>query len=359
MKKFKNILLTSLLSVAAAMGISSCSLINDESDCVDSVNIFEFVYDHNLKFADAFTAEVKSVTLLGFDENGTLVYARRERQSEMGPDGKSLEVRMKPGKYDFLVWAGDYDEHFDIATAEIGKSKLTDFTSRMQTEATHPDSPNAPENHGHSAQRLEHLFHALVTLDLPYSSPASPARHKINLVKDTNTVRVMLQQQNAHATLSADDFIFEITDRNGHLIHDNSKHPDPTEGNVMYHPWALGEGSTEYISVPSRASEGDAPATGKVNVVLAELTTGRLFADNPTTLTIRRREDGQRLFSIPMVDFALMVKSQRWAEMDPQEYLDRQDEFSMTFILDEKQKWIAVEININGWRYIHENVAFS
>lgn len=359
MKKYKNILLTSLLSVASAMGISSCSLINDESDCVDSVNIFEFYYDHNLKFADAFNAEVKSVTLLGFDKSGTLVYARRERQSEMGPDGKSLEVRMKPGKYDFLVWAGDYDEHFEIASAEIGKSKLTDFTCRLQTEATHPDSPNAPENHGHSAKRLEHLFHALVSLDLTYSSPASPARHKIHLTKDTNTVRVMLQQQNAETSIKSDDFIFEITDRNGHLNHDNSKHPDLKEGNVMYHPWALGEGSTEYITGESRAGEANGLPTGQVNVVLAELTTGRLFIDNPTTLTIRRREDGQRLFSIPMIDFALMVKSQRWADMDPQEYLDRQDEFSMTFILDQNQRWIAVEININGWRYIHENVAFS
>lgn len=338
-----------LIAAVALLSLSACSLIKDDSDCVESVNVFEFTYDRNLKFADAFSSEVKSVTLLGFDPSGTLVYARRARQSEMGPDGNKLTVNLAPGKYDFLVWAGDYDEHFDIADAKIGQSKLTDFTCKLLTEQTHPDSPSAPETHGHSAKKLEHLFHALVSLNLTYASPSAPAHHVINLTKDTNTIRVMLQQQSAASELKAEDFIFEITDRNAHLNHDNSMHPDKTKGHVMYHPWHLAEASTEYTTT-SRA-DGDG---GRINVVLAELTTGRLHPDNNTMLTVRNRNTGKTLFSLPLQNFALMIRSQAFASMDPEEYLDRQDEFALTFILDENQQWIAVQINVLNWRVVYE-----
>ncbi len=338
-----------LFAAIVALGFTSCGLINDDSDCVDSVNVFEFSYDRNLKFADAFTAEVKSITLLGFDRSGTLVYARRASQSEMGPDGKTLEVRMQPGEYDFLVWGGDYDSHFTIADAEIGRSKLTDFTCLLNTDDSHPDSPDAPSTLGHSAKRLEHLYHSLVHLTLPYSSPSAPARHKINLTKDTNTIRIMLQQQNASSELKADDFIFEITDRNAHLNHDNTMHPDREQGHVMYHPWNTTEGSTDYITDPKNRADGN----GRIDVVLAELTTSRLHPDNRTTLTVRKRDTGKVLFSIPIQDYALMIRSHAFGSMDAEEYLDRQDEFSMTFILDENQQWISVSIIVLDWRVIY------
>ncbi|MDE6535395.1 MAG: FimB/Mfa2 family fimbrial subunit [Muribaculaceae bacterium] len=345
MMKLKHI----LLAAVAAMGFTSCGLINDESDCVESANIFEFSYTKNLKFADAFRAEVKSVTLLGFDKSGTLVYAQRARQSEMGPEGNQMAVNLAPGEYDFLVWAGDYDDHFDIASAKIGESKLTDFTCRLLTDDSHPDSPSAPETHGHSAKPLEHLFHALVSLNLTYASPSNPNIHKIDLTKDTNSIRVMLQQQSAQSELTADDFIFEITDRNAHLNHDNSMHSDKTKGHVMYHPWHLAEGSTEY------ETDSRADATGRINVVLAELTTSRLHPSNNTILTVRKRDTGKLLFSIPLQKYSLMIRNQAFASMSDEEYLDRQDNFSLTFILDENQQWTSVKINVLDWRVIYNN----
>ena len=345
MMKLKHILLAAI----AVMGFTSCGLINDEGDCVESANIFEFSYTKNLKFADAFRAEVKSVTLLGFDRSGTLVYAQRARQSEMGPEGNRMTVNLAPGKYGFLVWGGDYDDHFNIASAKIGESKLTDFTCQLLTEDSHPDSPSAPQTHGHSDKSLEHLFHALVTLDLNYASPSNPNIHKIDLTKDTNSIRIMLQQQSTESELKADDFIFEITDRNAHLNHDNTMHSDLSQGHVMYHPWHMAEGSTEYDADESRAAEG------RINVVLAELTTSRLHPSNNTILTVRKRDTGRVLFSIPLQKYSLMIRNQAFASMDDEEYLDRQDNFSLTFILDENQKWTSVAINVLDWRVIYTN----
>ena len=38
--------------------------------------------------------------------------------------------------------------------------------------------------------------------------------------------------------------------------------------------------------------------------------------------------------------------------MSDQEYLDRQDEYNMTFFLNENNEWISSSININGWTIV-------
>ena len=42
--------------------------------------------------------------------------------------------------------------------------------------------------------------------------------------------------------------------------------------------------------------------------------------------------------------------------MSDHEYLDRQDEYNMTFFLDEQNQWINSVILINSWRVVLSNV---
>jgi hypothetical protein len=41
--------------------------------------------------------------------------------------------------------------------------------------------------------------------------------------------------------------------------------------------------------------------------------------------------------------------------MEDQEYLDRQDEYNMTFFLDESGNWISSSIIVNSWRVVLNN----
>lgn len=38
-----------------------------------------------------------------------------------------MALDVEPGSYDLLVWAGEYDESFEIAAGEEGVSTLADF----------------------------------------------------------------------------------------------------------------------------------------------------------------------------------------------------------------------------------------
>ena len=72
-------------------------------------------------------------------------------------------------------------------------------------------------------------------------------------------------------------------------------------------------------------------------------------------LTITNKAENKVVLSIPVIDYALLVKGYENASLSDQEYLDRQDEYNMTFFLDEGGRWISAVIIINDWRIVrHE-----
>ena len=90
----------------------------------------------------------------------------------------------------------------------------------------------------------------------------------------------------------------------------------------------------------------------EVNGVLAELTVARLVIGQKPMLVITNNETGQEVVRIPLIDMALLIKGNYNKEMSDQEYLDRQDEYNMTFFLDESESWMNAYIYINSWKVV-------
>ena len=98
----------------------------------------------------------------------------------------------------------------------------------------------------------------------------------------------------------------------------------------------------------------------RYNHVVAELTVNRLFVRDWTkyrrpALTIRTAADGELVASVPIIDYALLVKGEHYKQMDDQEYLDRADEYNMTFFLDANNRWTSTMIQILSWRVVVNN----
>ena len=71
---FEKMKVWSLLLTVFGVSMVSCSNILDEENVDCSVEYrVKFKYDHNMKFADAFANEVRSVTLYAFDQEGKFV----------------------------------------------------------------------------------------------------------------------------------------------------------------------------------------------------------------------------------------------------------------------------------------------
>ena len=91
---------------------------------------------------------------------------------------------------------------------------------------------------------------------------------------------------------------------------------------------------------------------------IAELTVPRLMMENKGTarLTVRNTDTGDTVLSIRLIDALLLFKGYYNRPMSDQEYLDRQDEYPLTFFIDEGYRWTDTYIYINSWRVVYKEI---
>lgn len=333
----------SLLLTVLGVTMVSCENILEEDvvDCSVEYRV-KFKYDHNMKFADAFANEVRSVTLYAFDQEGKFVYQRTEQGDILGEDGYSMPVEVQEGDYRFVTWAGlEGEESFSVPVLTQGVSTIDELTCRMNRISTRADG-TAIVN-----EDLKPLWHGEITEHTFTSRAAEVQELTIPLVKNTNNIRIVLQHLSG-TPVDVDKFTFTITDENGWMDYDNSLLEDEQ---LTYYAWRTDDGVAELNADGSRAQTS-------IGVAIAELTVGRLMLENNPILTITN-DKGEKVLSIPLIDYALLVKGHYNRQMDNQEYLDRQDEYNMTFFLDEDDHWVSSYIIINSWKVVLNNADLS
>lgn len=361
LKRAASILLT---AIAVSCGLSSCNsaIYDDEGDCEATYRV-QFRYDLNMKWADAFSQEVSSVHLYAFDSNGLLVWHNAEKGEALAAEGYTMVLDVAPGSYSLLAWCGlDNDaadgESFAVPEVKVGSTHIEELQNRMHREYSGEQAV--------SRKKLYPLFHGLTNVILPdLSFEGGTYTCTVPLTKDTNHVRVILQHLSGLPVDPA-DFIFRIEEENGFMAYDNSLLSDEP---ISYyaHDTRSGTAGLGFDDYPELAkggrseAESEAPearAITSVSVAIADLTIPRLVTGRKTFLTVGTT-DGETSARIPLADYALLLKDGYQREMTDQEFLDRQDEWSLTFFLDENKKWIATSIMINSWKIVFNNVDFG
>ena len=112
-------------AMAMIAGLSSCNgMIYDEQGDCDPYYKVKFVYDTNLKFTDAFPAEVSAVTLYLLDpETDRVVWQKTESGEALAQEGYMMDVDVEPGNYTLLAWCGEgHQTSFKVSDATVGKN---------------------------------------------------------------------------------------------------------------------------------------------------------------------------------------------------------------------------------------------
>ena len=327
-----------LAMIACGVLMTSCDKVLDDGygNCEEEYRV-KFKYDYNMKYADAFAQEVRSVTLYAFGEDGKLAYQKTEEGDILANKDYTMLLEMAPGNYDFIAWAGLEDQSsFAVPVLTAGVSTMDDLTCRMNRIARSRSSVESMDSVGY----LKPLWHGKVEANLASrASQSTPNIHiiEVPLVKNTNTLRVILQQlSDKHVDVT--DYKFVVTDDNGLMNYDNALMEDDS---LAYYPYYTAQGSTE-VEVGSRAGE-------ELSVAVAELSVGRLVLDQNPRLTITERANNDTVLSIPLIDYFKLYKMVAHYDISDQEYLDREDEYNMTFFLDENNRWMNTQIIINEW----------
>ncbi len=324
----------------ASLFVSGCAerLYEEEGDC-SVAHLVSFRYDYNMKWADAFAHEVESVTLYVLDSNTKeIVWQKTEAGAVLASGSYMMEINVPRGTYDLLVWAGSGNNN--SWNVPVGVTMGTDLTCTLSRKY---DS----EGNAYTDNAIDRLYHGYLA-NQTLSGKRGVQTYTVPLVKDTNEVRVVLQHTSVEE-MDTDKFTFSITDDNGSMGWDNSVLSDET---ITYYAWHTEQGEAEF---DTKAADTKATQTkASFGAAIAELTTARLMEShrNGTRLTVKNNQTDETVLSIPLVQIATMVKGYYNSDMDNQEYLDRQDEYSLVFFLDEGDRWIDNCIYINSWKVV-------
>ncbi len=334
--------LIALASLTACNGL----IYDDEGDC-DPYYKVKFVYDTNLKFTDAFAAEVSEVTLYVVDPaTGNIVWQRHEEGEALRSGNYMMDVDVAPGTYDLIAWCGEgHTSSFTVA----------DATSREGLRCRLTDREAAPaDGEVHVRNELRRLFHGK-SQNVEFEDEQGVHIKTVRLIKDTNDLHIMLQHLSGE-DVDHRDFTMTVTGTNGHMDWDNSLLPDD-KLTYFAHTMLSGTAGVEVPDYTEKEEEGR--AVTQVSAAVGHLSLSRLMDNDDLFVKIYNKE-GEQIVSIPLSQYALLVKGNYkhpdGMPLTNQEYLDYQDDYSMVFFLDENGRWVNTHIYINSWRIVLQNV---
>ena len=331
-----------LLLLCSVLVLTSCERIFDtEGDCTVRLH---FEYTKNLKWADAFANEVKSVRVYAFDSRGVLVREFAERGTHLSEPGYNMVLSLPDGHYHLVGWCGIDNpdapgEQFAVPETKAGVTTLEELTCRLHRYSDETYSAV-------SDSRLEFMFHGeLEEIEIG----GGTYDYTMSLTKDTNHIRVILQHLSGE-DLDVSQFGFRIEDANGYYARDNTLLDDDI---ITYKAYGTSEGEAGIV----RDDGVDSRAMVYSKTAVADLSLGRMMADRKKSmiLTITNGE-GKDIARIPVIDYVLLAKDYYEMaynhRMSDQDFLDREDEYMLTLFIDKDMEWYSAEIYILSWRIV-------
>ncbi len=335
------------LVCAVALIVSGCSnsfIFDDEGDCDPNYRV-RFHYNYHLKKGDAFPHEVTHVTLNVIDEEGRIVHTHHESGDALSQDGYEvvLDDLLPPGKYRLHAWCGagamPGSQSFAIHDAE----NVEDLKCTLLPDPDGRATPAAGAEGTAVHRQIENLYHGY-TQEVTMPEDEGTHYYDVDLMKNTNDIVVTLAQLSPSSSMDDSDFEYVIVAGNARLDHDNSVIAADKVTYHAHHSWGG--------SIDLGTNESTGQSIGVFNSVQAEFRVSRLMADEDVRLNIYRKATGDLICSLNIVEYALKVRTLENRAMDDQEYLDRQDQYTFAFFLDNGYRWINSYIYVNSWKII-------
>lgn len=325
--KITSIICTAFIAVQAITFASCNSVFYDDLEPCDEGLRLRFVYDYNMEFANAFPSQVDCLTLLVYDKDGKYLATQTVTDPELLSDEDwRMTLDLTPGTYQLMAYGGMACSETSFAFDPLPGDPVAMSDIRVYLKPGCITKPAGTD--------LHNLFYGALEVTVPEGA-SDYTEATVEMMKDTNNLRIILQHIDGTPVDNA-DFTYMVTAAN--TLFDYRNNVISTETNTFY-PWVQGQ------QTAGTADEDDAP----VEVAYAEFSLSRLIAGAGPRLEICRKNDGSQVLSIPLVNYLLLLKSEHFASMSAQEFLDRESRWNMIFFLDKGNHWITTQIVINGW----------
>lgn len=401
----------SLLLAAAALGSTSCSMIQEDRDGCPTGLYVRFVYDYNTLRADLFKDHVGHLQLYVFDENGRRVAERTisntSSDSPLSRYGYTMHFTPAelPAGHRYRLQAVALQRDWNEAESTPGAryrhaASPTENSESLTIALDHNNEQIAgTEQYAVDASApLDTLWHTLKVIthtpqdgisvpDLdrtsaPYSIyPAEEQMVEIrkdhatyatvSLIRDTKHLNLTLRQVDEPAGVFADDYEVKILDNNARLAHDNSV---ITTDSVRYTPYAswtsrlLDDNSVEIEQIHAgnpgqyRSDSDDEretlQRTAHYNLMFNRLILNPDDNKDNAVLEIHNKTNGKL---VARVNLPYILSQGRQAydilNYGQQEYLDREHDYRLDFFL-KGDEWLLIELHVLSWSKRIENLEF-
>ncbi|MDE5703574.1 MAG: FimB/Mfa2 family fimbrial subunit [Bacteroidales bacterium] len=316
-----------LFCMASAALLSSCEpFFEDLPLCPHGVSI-RFVYDYNMSYGNALPRTVDELTLLIYNEDSAYVGTRLLTKEELQDEDFRLQMELPEGTYHFAAYGG-----LGVDDASFAFEPAPDSAARWSDLRVGMDKTCLQDS---ARRKLKDFYWGTLTL----STADLYNGGTLHLMKNTNNIRVMLQQVDG-SVLDINQFEFEIVDDNTLFDYQNECLPNDT---VAYMPWVKGISKIEVMP-----DGGDTVQAEDVTIGFAELSTSRLMDRNAARLRVKRADNGQIIIDIPLVKYLMLMGSECHG-MEAQEFLDRESAWTMLFFLRPNGFWLSTVIVVNDW----------
>lgn len=339
------------LPVLASVALTSCDsmIYDEEGDCNPYYKV-RFVYDRNLKYTDAFAAEVNEVTLYIVDTDGNIVWQKHEAGDELKSGSYLMDVDgIAPGTYSLVAWCGS--GHTTDFSIPQDATRHTHLQATLGGRSAHDDG----WNFSGSAVRSDFrdLYHGKL-MDVTFPETQGVHVFEVPLTKDTNDVHVVLQHLSGDP-VDETQFLFTIEDETGKMDWDNTVLSDEP---LRYYAHTVTSG-TAGLDVPDYAGDGEgnpSRAITRVSCAVADFQVSRITPAHRNFVRIYNRNDHSLVAGIPIADFAVMTKGSAHKALSDADYLDYRDDYSLILFLDDNGRWITSHIYINSWMVVIQDI---
>lgn len=291
-------------------GFSSC-IKDDLEECVIRVR---FDYSYNMFSENKFGEQVEMLTLYIFDDKGVLV-DEKKRTGKFDHTFCIELTGMPKGDYKLVSWAKsihlkDAKSDFVIPTLVAGNSTLDDLSYYLDIES------NTYQN------ELNHFL--IGHSDLSVTDESGNMEVTISHKKVTNRVKLVVSSYK-DGYLKAEALECRIIDEVGDT-HINYNYELKATEQINYLPYYTGD---------------------EQNTAVSLFSVSRLIESNSPRVVIRKKDAPTPIMEIDIPEYVQLTSLEgHVGEWSVQEYLDRQDEYSIVVYLN-ASTWTT--IIINGW----------
>lgn len=307
------------LMVAGTL-LVSCSWVGDDTDDCPYGFWLRLHYTYNILDVEAVEQYVDNACVYVYDADGHYVKRIDVDHNELKANGYKVRVEGLPeGDYQFVVWSGLGSDSYVVS----GDTQPMDaFRLSLATENGHSDSALTPLFHG---------YQPTVHYDNRY------AVYDVGLMKDTNQLVCLVVSLSEQADMNADDYTMKVVAANGMMDALNGL---PSAVLTTYEPFEQGP-----VTI-------DDPDYGELKGLRFSMMTLRLMSGQESRIVFGKRDTGETLFSISLPEYVGMIGSlytNLGRPLSVQEYLDRQDLYTIVFYLSEGMDQL-LQLKVNSWR---------